>query len=220
VAVQDDERERQLIQLFNLTVPPERKRGDLDASLELDDGTEIPFEVKSTTGGSISTVRDFGPGHIQKWRGMHWVFGFYTSGGDQLLYCHYGSPQAMEPWIREKESYIWPDLVLAEVAQQAIDESVLDRIFGPRETFSLEDARRIHKRQLQRDEYRELMDLNEGYSRQRMLDILGRRAHYVVSRGATLNNPHIPKSYFQGWERITKNHAIRLRELIAEALTD
>lgn len=220
MVVQDDVRERELINLFNLWVPEERQRGDIDARLSLDDGTELPFEVKSTTGGSISTVRDFGPEHIRKWRGMHWVFGFYDETGSRLRHCHYGSPQDMEPWIRQKEEYIRPDIVLAEIAQEAVDESVLDRIFGRRESFSLEDARRIHKKQLRVDEYRELMDLEDGYSRERMLEILGRRAHYVVSRGATLNNPHIPKSYFEGWERITHNHAARLRELVTEALQE
>jgi len=36
--------------------------------------------------------------------------------------------------------------------------------------------------------------------------------------GSTLNNPHIPASYFSGWEHIEDDHAARLRELVADAL--
>ncbi|MEQ9552230.1 MAG: hypothetical protein RIM23_21790 [Coleofasciculus sp. G3-WIS-01] len=62
------------------------------------------------------------------------------------------------------------------------------------------------------------MDLFQGYSPERMLSILKDRCQYLIERGSTLNNPHIPASYFQGWKRITENHAQRLRELVAEAL--
>ena len=64
------------------------------------------------------------------------------------------------------------------------------------------------------------MDLDGGYSPERMLSILKDRCQYLIERGSTLNNPHIPASYFQGWERITTNHAQRLRELVAQALQD
>jgi orotate phosphoribosyltransferase-like protein len=64
------------------------------------------------------------------------------------------------------------------------------------------------------------MDLFQGYSSERMLSILKDRCRYLIERGSTLNNPHIPASYFRDWERITENHAQRLRELVAEALHD
>ena len=51
-----------------------------------------------------------------------------------------------------------------------------------------------------------------------MLEILKDRARYVIERGSTLNNPHIPASYFAGWEEIKRDHAIRLRALVREWL--
>jgi hypothetical protein len=48
--------------------------------------------------------------------------------------------------------------------------------------------------------------------------MLRKRCQYVIERGSTLNNPHIPASYFVDWEKIDKNHAARLRELVVEAV--
>lgn len=63
------------------------------------------------------------------------------------------------------------------------------------------------------------MDLPNAYSPERMLDVFKDRAQYLIRRGATLNNPHIPASYFKGWERITSNHAARLRVLVTRAIS-
>ncbi len=40
------------------------------------------------------------------------------------------------------------------------------------------------------------------------------RAEYLIKRGSTLNNPHIPLSYFAGWFEITENHAEHLRRMV------
>ncbi|MGH3443711.1 MAG: hypothetical protein ACRDUY_17020 [Nitriliruptorales bacterium] len=213
--VQDDAREIELVRLFNLTVPEERQRADIDAYLRMGE-REFPFELKSTTGRSISTVRDFGPDHIAKWQGIHWVFGFYDRAGIRLLHCHYASPDDMRPWIDEKAEYVRPDVVLADHAPDLVTASMLHESLGAKAQYTLDDARRIHKRQYTTDEYRARMDLEDGYSPGRMLEILQDRCEHVIKRGSTLNNPHIPGSYFEGWERITENHAIRLRELVAE----
>jgi hypothetical protein len=60
----------------------------------------------------------------------------------------------------------------------------------------------------------ELQDISDGYSKSRMLHILKDRATYLMGRGGTLNNPHIPGSYFKEWEEITENHAVKLREMV------
>ena len=60
--------------------------------------------------------------------------------------------------------------------------------------------------------------VKDGYSQERMLQILKNRCQYLIERGSTLNNPHIPASYFRGWERITDNHEPRLRELVNQSL--
>jgi hypothetical protein len=217
MSIQDDAREFQMVQLFNLTVAEERGRSDIDAVLSYQ-GHQLPFELKSTTGRSISTVRDFGRGHIEKWRELHWLFGFYEPNGTRLRWCHYASPHDMRPWIDGRAAYVGPDLVLAEHVPELIGLGTLHRILGEKRVYTLEDAQSVHKQQYTAARYREAMDLDEGYSPERMLAIVRDRCRYVLERGLTLNNPKIPGSYFDGFERIEQNHAIRLRQLVTDWL--
>ena len=76
MTVQDDSREKELIQLFKLEKPANPSRSGTDAILSLD-SLKIPFELKSSTKQSVTTVRDFGQEHISKWQGKHWLFRFY-----------------------------------------------------------------------------------------------------------------------------------------------
>ncbi|MGY4768940.1 hypothetical protein ACXC9Q_18670 [Kribbella sp. CWNU-51] len=216
--VQDDERERQLLQLFNLHVPPDRSRADIDAYLKMGDEL-IPFELKSTTSGSVSTVRDFGPDHIIKWKDQHWIFGVYSPGGAELLYCLYASPADMAPWIRDKENYVRPDAILEHSASRLVTHGVLAEILGVKDSYTLDEAKWIMKRQWSAKQYKEAQDLPGGlYSPDRMLGILQARCAYVIRRGATLNNPHIEKSYFDGWPRIVEDHAATLRQMVSDYL--
>ncbi|MGH3609863.1 MAG: hypothetical protein ACRDRD_17525, partial [Pseudonocardiaceae bacterium] len=41
--------------------------------------------------------------------------------------------------------------------------------------------------------YRALMDRKNGYSPERMLTLLRERCRYLLDRGSTRNNPHIPQ---------------------------
>jgi len=220
MVVQDDARERQLIKLFKLERIEGAGRADTDAKLVVGKGVEIPFELKSSTDDSVTTVRDFGPDHVAKWKHKHWLIGFYEKDGTTLRYCVYGSPKMMAPWVREKEEYIRVDFELAKTVPSLIPLDLLYHLLGKREKYSVEDARLLHKRQYSAAQYLERRDLKDGYSPERMLDILRERCGYVISRGSTLNNPHIPGTYFNGWERITKRHAERLRELVAKALEE
>ena len=213
--------------LFNLTRPEEYGRADIDAVLELKGraipealrGQTVNFELKSATGGrpTISTVRDFGLHYLEKWRKLHWIFGIYEGG--KLQYCLYGSPQAMKPWFDQQAAYIAPDVALADHAPDFIKDSTLTAILGSARTFTLSDAKRLMKNQYRAADYAAAADLPDGeYSRQAMLGMLRERCAYVIKRGSTLNNPHIPASYFANWERITEDHAARLRELVVGAL--
>ena len=67
-------------------------------------------------------------------------------------------------------------------------------------------------------QYMDSMDLKGGYSPERMLNILKDRAEYLMERGSTLNNPHIPKSYFKDWVKIEKDHSKLLREMVGREL--
>ena len=217
--VQDDVRENQMVQLFNLTVPDDRGRGDIDAHLNID-GRIINFELKSTTSGSVSTVRDFGPDHIRKWRDdLHWIFAFYDKSGTKLQYCIYASPEDMEPWIADKERYVLPDILLADSLPGLVTPDMVTSILGVKDVYPVEDAQWIMKKQWRAAEYREQQDLKDGYSLERMTEILQHRARYVILRGATLNNPHIEARYFDRFERIEEEHASRLRELVRSYLS-
>lgn len=59
-----------------------------------------PIELKSTTVGSVSTARDVGPEHIEKWRSRVWLIGFYDSGGATLERMLALGPGEMEPFGR------------------------------------------------------------------------------------------------------------------------
>jgi hypothetical protein len=71
MAVQDDARETELIQRFGLERPTNSSRSGIDAILHLP-GVDIPFELKSTSVESVTTVRDFSPDHVEKWKNKHW----------------------------------------------------------------------------------------------------------------------------------------------------
>lgn len=216
--VQDDARENRQRELFGLLKPEGEGRGGVDAIMKLSEDSELPFELKTTTNGSVTTVRDFGFDHIQKWKGKHWLISKYTSDGSEMEYTLYGSPQAMEEWIGGKEEYITPDFELAKLAPSNLTLKHLKLIVGNKNSYTLEDAKKLQKKQYKIVEYKKLMDIKDGYTPKRMLEILKDRCQYLIKRGSTLNNPHIPASYFEGWERITENHEMRLRELVNQSL--
>ena len=94
------------------------------------------------------------------------------------------------------------------------------RILEKKEIYSLEDAKSIQKKQYTKVKYLQLQDRKNGYSQNTMLNILKDRATYLMQRGSTLNNPHIPFTYFKDIAKITKNHSKELREQISKALLD
>ena len=110
------------------------------------------------------------------------------------------------------------DFQLSRLVPELINDSVMHALLGRKDSYSIEDAKRLQKRQYTVARYGGLQDIQEGYSAERMLEMVRHRCTYLMRRGSTLNNPHIPQSYFDGWERITQNHASRLRELVAQAL--
>jgi len=227
---QDDAREKEMRTSFNLK--KSGGRHDVDAYLDLKgplipaalEGQRVEFELKSVTARTpaIGTSRDVGLAHLQKWRKLHWLFGIYgqdDTGEMVLQYCLYGSPQKMAAWFDEKTAYIAADIRLAEYVPDLLTDETLTAVVGQQEQFTLAQAKALMKNQYSALEYSAAADLDdEMLSRVAMLSILRSRARYVILRGATLNNPKIPKSYFEGWEKITEDHASRLRELVVESL--
>lgn len=213
---QDDYRELAMCELFLLRKDELENRSGIDAFLDIN-GVSIPFELKTTSSGSVTTVRDFGPDHIVKWVGKHWLIGFFHKGHNFYMY---GSPCAMAPWIKSKEMYIAPDIKLAAISSSKLDMQDMIEILGDKEVYTLEDAKLLQKKQYSSSKYRELMDMRYGYSKERMLEIMKDRATYLMARGSTLNNPHIPLSYFEGWIKIEEDHANQLRALVSTYLNE
>lgn len=217
MAVQDDRREEEQIELFALSRPSERSRDGTDAELHIDDRI-LEFELKSTTKNSVTTVRDFGMNHIKKWEGKHWIFGFYTENGRALKYTRYASPRMMSGWIEEKRNYIELDFQLAGVVSMKLDMKDLFSLVGQKQLYTLEDAKRVYKNQFRLEQYKEFFDMPDGYSQERMLQILHLRCKYVVERGSTLNNPHIPSGVLESFPKITQDHDQQLRVLVRQEL--
>lgn len=217
MSVQDDRREIEQRELFELQEPDNRSRDGVDGILEVD-GEVVEFELKSTTKVSVTTVRDFGMDHIRKWEKKHWLFGFYTAKGKALKFTRYASPRMMSAWIEEKRKYVEPDYRLAKLASSHLTLEDLFAVCGEKEKYGLSDARSLQKNQLSKDGYLDLQDVTGGYSQARMLEILRMRCEYVMARGSTLNNPHIPKGVLEKFPMITFDHATQLRDLVSQEL--
>lgn len=204
-----------MCELFGLIKDETEGRSGIDAFLRLDEKLH-PFELKTTSKGSVTTVRDFGHEHIRKWKNKHWLIGFYRNG---LVTFKYGSPKNMSRWIKEKEDYISPDFALSGILRHKLEIRDLYQIMGEKIFYSLEDAKRIQKKQYSAGKYNQLMDVPGGYTAEAMLNILCDRAAYVIERGSTLNNPHIPESYFFDFPVISDDHVQTLKRLVREALS-
>jgi len=218
MAVQDDAREQELCNLFNLEWDPDHARGGDDAWFEtISCGVSslVPVEVKSTTKESVTTARDVGLSHLEKWRTKFWVIGFYSSlpGLPRLRDCLCLTPDQMRPWIDSLEAYIRPDLKLAEIASNALTLDDLHYVCGDKPEYKIIDAKALYKRQWTKQQYHDAMDMTNAYSPDRMLEILRERLKYIARRGSTLNNPKISKKFLSRFanERITANHAATIR---------
>ena len=123
-------------------------------------------------------------------------------------------PDDMEGWIARVERYIAPDFLIGERAAERLSLEDLHIICGEKPVYSQRDARTLHKRQWPEARYGSEMDVTDGYSPGKMLEILRLRAKYLNARGATLNNPHIPKRFFAAFrdsEMSAREAAIELR---------
>ena len=240
MTVQDDKRELEVCRAFGLDYVPEHDRGGEDASLELDVAGEmylVSIEAKSTTNDSVSTARDVGLVHTEKWRRMWFIIGFYRQspkGGLILKTTLSLSPNDLDAWITSIEEAVKPDIEIAQRAFRSLNMPDLYAICTEKETYSLEDARRLYKRQWTIDEYVNAMDLpyvgpKKGkkakelgkFSPTQMLKIVQNRAKYIAGRGATLNNPHIGKEYLGAFLGSAKEmQPSRASALIREQVTD
>jgi hypothetical protein len=103
---------------------------------------------------------------------------------------------------------------LANLVPAKINLQDMYSIVGKKAVYTYNDAKAIQKLQYKKEKYLKLQDLESGYSPKIMLEIIKDRAQYLIKRGSTLNNPHIPFRYFNGWTKITENHAQQLRIMV------
>lgn len=205
MAVQDNERERELVRLFNLEWDAAHQRSGVDALLSIEFQNKqyrFEVEVKSTTTDTVSTARDVGMEHINRWRSKLFVIGFYnqTLGRPELQRSMCLTPIDLEPWIAGLESKISIDFQIAGIASSRLEIEDLFAVCGEQETYSIDDAKRLHKKQWSALQYNAARDtIVDGklgrISQQGMLEILRQRSKYISERGATLNNPHITASH-------------------------
>jgi hypothetical protein len=148
-AQQSAEREDQMRNRFNLA-PGDEGRDGTDAWLELDEGDPVPFEIKSSDVASVSTARDVGREHIEKWRRRHWLFGFFQRGSmnPPIARCFiYASPHQLEEWIAQQEEYAGKDWEIVRLLPTLATRDLLRAVVGDQEHYSLNDARGILKSQ-------------------------------------------------------------------------
>ena len=230
MSVQDDERERELVRIFNLQWDPAHQRAGVDALLDVvvkGRACRFEVEVKSSTGTTVSTARDVGMDHIQKWRRKLFVIGFYSKDArrPELQHCLCLTPLDMEPWIAAIEEKILIDFKLALLASRRLELSDLFDVCGKKSSYTLKDAKKLHKQQWTSDEYAAAQDIQvkgqRNLSQSKMLEILRLRSKYIAERGATLNNPHITKTHletFAGSNRVVTgpNWAASVRQIAIE----
>lgn len=93
--VQDDDRERQMAELFGL------KRVDSRIGVDAIDELGNEYELKTTSKGSVSTARDFGPSHIDKWADKIWIVGLGRNFNTGFKFDEFRVllPTDMKPWL-------------------------------------------------------------------------------------------------------------------------
>ncbi|MBS0307182.1 MAG: hypothetical protein JSR43_17615 [Proteobacteria bacterium] len=229
MTVQDDERERELVRLFNLRWDPAHQRAGVDALLDVTvDGVAhtVEVEVKSTTGRTLSTARDVGMEHIAKWRRMLFVIGFYTKDArrPELRSCLCLTPADMREWIDATEAKVLVDFKIAARSSALLAPEDLISVCGAKAMYSIADARAILRQQWTTQQYLANADAldadrSRAYSPEAMLNVLRARAKYIAERGSTLNNPHVTKQHLARFigtaSEVNENWAARIREIAA-----
>ena len=216
MAFQDDSREIEIRDIFGLTEPKNRSRQDVDGLLKVGK-KNIEFELKSIQGsGSITTARDVGYNHLEKWKRMHWLVGVYNK--NKFDHAYYIPPRVILPWIEQKEEYIRPDYMIANLMHEKLSIEEMFLIIGKKNKYSYKDAKSIQKNQHKKSEYESMMDLDNGYSPEAMLNIVRDRVRYLILRGYTLNNPHIPSKVMLAGYKIENNFSSSLIKLVKKEL--
>lgn len=109
VPVQDNQREKDVIELFGLL--PGKGRIGVDAWDEFGN----PYELKTTSKGGVSTARDLGPRHIDKWSERYWIIsrGRNLKSGFQHERIFFLAPVHMTGWYEKLMTGFRADMSLS-----------------------------------------------------------------------------------------------------------
>lgn len=222
MAVQDDSRENEVIDLLGLIKGNERSGVDAFYSfIHKGQTVTVDIELKSTTNSTVSTARDVGIDHIDKWRSKYWIIAFYNPSGKDLISILGLSPEEMDPWISSIENYISPDYKISELASRKLTMEDLFEVCEQKPTYGIDDAKKLHKQQWNSQKYEDEKDVENGYTQKKMLEILKLRSKYISERGSTLNNPHITQSFLNSYsEKIVSVDQIKIKKVKDKFLSE
>jgi len=211
VEIQDNKRERQLISLFELI--KDTGRTGVDAKLKIKKQI-VGFELKSTTVGKVSTASSLTLNVIKRYRTLHWLIGIYNKKAE-LKCCYYGTPDNMKNWLDFWENDIKRGLKISNMLVDRIDKEMVYEIFGKKKIYSVDEAKFVYKKLFNFTEYDNKIDIENGYSIDRMLEMFKEHNKFYLYRGSAINNPKIPKEYYEKWEKIDCDYPETLRKLVS-----
>ena len=140
--VQDDSREQKMAEMFGL----KREGGRIGTDAINEHAHE--FELKSTTKKSVSTARDLGPNHLEKWRQRYWIVQTWELINKELVptKSYFLAPIHMEDWYKKIEKKLNRAIKLATMV-----DNLLRVANVMSEKDILEVARIMHRGKLMND---------------------------------------------------------------------
>lgn len=209
---QDDARERAMVGALNLRTRPDRQRQGEDGYMDVKikgHSRRLLFECKSAPETeAFSTGRDTGLRKLNEWSSYHFIFGWFIARDNIPIRMWYGSPRMMHDWIEEEKEYLRSDLILSDVVPAKVDDAVVTALFGEGAQFTYDQMYKVMKAQWEGrghpNYYKEYADIRKSrrtaenlYSREVALKATQERVDYLLRRGSTVNNRHIPRRYVQ-----------------------
>jgi len=115
--IQDNSREDYLVKLFGLEGNSSRIGWDARDQF----GNE--YEIKTTTKGTVSTARDLGYSHLDKWSKRFWIVarGSGTADGFQYDKIYLLNPDQMNSWIQTIRSRLDNDMKIVNKTYELVD---------------------------------------------------------------------------------------------------
>jgi hypothetical protein len=116
IQVQDSGREIALAALFGLL------RLNSRIGVDAVDLLGRHFELKTTTKSVVSTARDFGPNHIEKWKNRYWIIarGINLPDGFKFNHIYFLSRCHMDAWYNHHMIRFYIDTELTAQASAAL----------------------------------------------------------------------------------------------------